>query len=270
MMYATLILWLLGASTAHASLLSAPRLGRLRGGADIDLENDDDVAAAAVDDTPLTEEEVMAKLNQVPTFTVMGKEEGGFVALERREGGRAIAFFIEPEEAKAVLNMTHAAHPELELRLVCIGLGNAFKICKESEEGGEASAAFSEFDGHLRLQTSTQLAQTTEPKLKAMLAAAGMSEGAWQCPVFLCDQMSGGEMVPIFLHPREIRTAWLANDRKEADLPDKFVMLDIRMLVDDMQKPAKGLPWRKVLFVGAEGAAEFANQLQAAVPRPSS
>ena len=76
-------------------------------------------------------------------------------------------------------------------------------------------------------------------------------------------------MVPIFLHPREIRTAWLANDQKEEDLPQKFVMLDIRMVVADMQKPGKGLPWRQVIFVGAEGAAEFANQLIAAVPRPT-
>ena len=67
---------------------------------------------------------------------------------------------------------------------------------------------------------------------------------------------------------REIRSAWLANGQKEEDLPDKFVMLDIRMIVADMQKPGKKLPWSKVSFIGAAGAAEFANELMAAAPKP--
>lgn len=232
---------------------------RFRGGAESD----------EVDDAPLTEEQVMQKLNEIPTFVVMGKE-GGFVALTLREGGRAISFFIEPEEAKAVLNMTREAHPEVEVQLVSVPLGNALKLCEESMQEGEAKEAFSSFDGHLRLQTSSQLLPSVQPQLKAMLAASGVGDDTpWQLPMFLCDQLSGGDILPIFLNPREIRSAWLRNDQKEEDLPEKFVMLDIRMIIADMQKPGKGLPWSKVTFIGAQGGAEFANELMAAMPKPA-
>ena len=30
-------------------------------------------------------------------------------------------------------------------------------------------------------------------------------------------------MLPVFFNPREIKTAWLSNDRKEEDLPNKYV-----------------------------------------------
>ena len=101
----------------------------------------------------------------------------------------AIAFFVEPEEAKAVLNMTMAAHPDSDLRLVSIGLGDAYKLCVRDRDEKQ--------DFAMRLQTSSQLAPEALPKLKAMLAASGMSEGSWQLPVFLCDQMASSEMIPI-------------------------------------------------------------------------
>ena len=81
----------------------------------------------------LTEQQIFDKLNEVPTFGLMStsKESTGFVALTPKGGGRAIVFFLEPEEAKAVLEMNKNAGDEQEtpLRLVCLGLGSALKLC---------------------------------------------------------------------------------------------------------------------------------------------
>ena len=81
----------------------------------------------------LTEQQIFDKLNEVPTFGLMStsKESTGFVALTPKGGGRAIVFFLEPEEAKSVLEMNKNAGDEQEtpLRLVCLGLGSALKLC---------------------------------------------------------------------------------------------------------------------------------------------
>lgn len=251
-----LLLGLLGSGCA--SLLSAPRVGsgslRLRGGAE---------EANGADDRALSMDEITEKLNKVPTFVMMG-EDGGFVALHLREGGRAICFFSEPEEAQAVLNMTREAHPDQAIKLVTIGLGNALKLCKDSEEDEGAKEAFSSFDGHLRVQGPNQIMSSVEPKLKSMLVTAGFEEGSWQFPVFMCEQLVGQEMLPVFLNPREIHAAWKLNNLDPEKLPDKFIMMDVRMMMADMQKEGSGMPWEKVAFIGAEGGAELANNLIAA------
>jgi hypothetical protein len=67
----------------------------------------------------------------------------------------------------------------------------------------------------------------------------------------------------VFLNPREIKEAWKAAGQKEEDAPQKYMMIDIRMLIKDMRSGEKrGIPWDKVRFVGADGAADFANSLQ--------
>jgi hypothetical protein len=132
MLATRVLLLMLGAQLVSASLLSRPPLAaglRLRGG--LDALDDDDEKPADSEGNPgsspgLTDEQILEKLNGIPTFVVMG-QEGGFVALTLREGGRAICFFVEPEEAKAVLNMTQASNTEVPLKLACVGLGNAMK-----------------------------------------------------------------------------------------------------------------------------------------------
>lgn len=258
-MRAFITLALLGA--ADASLLSAPRSRplRFRGG-----DDDGDGEPATKEYEPLTEEQVLEKLNEVPTFVVMsGKDDGGFVALQVKDGGRAICFFTEPEEAKAVLNMTMSAEPGTPLRLACIGLGNALKLCGGLGED-VAKAAFAEFDGDLKLQGFHALVEEVTPQLRTMLGKAGIEEGAWLLPVFLCEELSSEKLFPVFLNPREIHTAW-AEARKsqgleEAAPPNKYGMMDIRMLVADMQKKLD-VPWSNTQLIGAAGAAELANEL---------
>jgi hypothetical protein len=124
----------------------------------------------------------------------------------------------------------------------------------------QAQEAFANFDGTLKLQGSHALVDEVGDKLKAMLDAAGIDQGHWQLPVFMCESLQGPNILPVFLNPREIPAVWEKAGRKAEDLPDKFVMMDIRMLVAEMRKP--DMPWDKVHFVGTKESAEFANELQ--------
>ena len=98
-----------------------------------DVAAEDAMPGEASSSGVLAEQQIFDKLNEVPTFGLMStsKESTGFVALTPKGGGRAIVFFLEPEEAKAVLEMNKNAGDEQEtpLRLVCLGLGSALKLC---------------------------------------------------------------------------------------------------------------------------------------------
>ena len=155
---------------------------RIRGGA----EEDEDAEA-------LSDDQILEKLNAIPTFALMyGEDQTGFVGLEMKQGGKAISFFTDPVEAQAVLNMTSEASPGTPIRLACVGLGNALKLCQRSggffDSTGDdpQSAVFNRFDGALRLAGSHDVVADTAEKLRAMLESAGIAEGDWTFPVFMC------------------------------------------------------------------------------------
>jgi len=134
----------------------------------------------------------------------------------------------------------------------------------------EAKEAFKNFEGDLRLQGDHRLADQA-PKLKRMLKDSGMeaeAESPWTLPVFLVPELISDGLFPVFLNPREIKTAWKAAGQKEEDAPQKYTMIDIRMLIKEKidirmsSGEKRGIPWDKVRFVGADGAADFANSLQ--------
>ena len=95
------------ASDVESSGEDKSRLGlHFRGGAEDDESSGEDTDSTA----PLTREQIVAKLNEVPTFTLIGEEQGGFVALKLADSEKnTICFFTDPEEAKTVLEMMQSA-----------------------------------------------------------------------------------------------------------------------------------------------------------------
>ena len=278
----TCALLLLSARAISASRLSAPRARtsvlRLHGGeADDDLLDDADDGDTKQEKGPLSEEAVMEKLNDVPAFVVMSgndDDDMGFVAVPTADGSQVIYFFTEPDDAKAMLNETAAIKPDLTLRLNSVGLGDALQLCSGFVGGDDDAsfsdrraafaatiAAFAEHNVSLVLQGNRALVEKLGPELERQLSALGIERGAWVFPVFICNEAivnRGADAAPIFLNPREIRTLYPAAVDKEEP---KVGVVDIRMVVSDMR--TKGdVPWSSVRFVGPQGAAEFANELQ--------
>jgi len=243
-------------STSLTSLKVSGNLRRLRGG-------DDEPPTQGPEPVALSRKEITAKLDQVPVFMLVGAE-GGFVALQLKDsGGRAIVFFTEPDEATAVLNMTQASQTgDTKMKLACVGLGTAFKLCGGwSDDTEELKEAFGEFDGTVMIQGSHRLVSELDPKLKEMMQAEGMDEGAYRLPVFICEELQGPAMLPVFMNPRQIVDVWKRSGRPEADLPTQFVVMDLRILVRDMGEPK--LPWDRVQFAASPEAVKLANELQA-------
>lgn len=199
------VLLLLSADAMAMSLQSMRAPLRLRGGDDEDPPN----APVA-----LTREQVIEKLNEIPTFALMGGE--GFVALQLADGsGNAICFFIEPDEAQAVLNhTTTGAASGQNLRLACVGLGTAFRLAKGWPDDDDGNKAFASFDGQVKLQGSHRLVDSVSPKLTEMMESENVDTSSWKLPVFICEELQGPTVLPVFLNPRDIRTTWIAAGRQ--------------------------------------------------------
>mmetsp|Transcript_45643 Transcript_45643/g.126684 ORF Transcript_45643/g.126684 Transcript_45643/m.126684 type:complete len:170 (+) Transcript_45643:129-638(+) len=116
------------------------------------------------------------------------------------------------------------------------------------------------FTGELRLQGNMPLLKETSPRLLELLADAGIDAGAWQLPIFLCEELQSPNILPVFLSPQDLAATWEKSGRTKEELPEGITMMDLRMLVAQMQ--TEDNPWRIVQFVGSQEAYELVSELQ--------
>ena len=283
---------LLLASASAASLssqlgLAAPRrrLDLLRGG---EADEDEPSSLDAAENRGLTRAEIAAKLSEIPAFCVTN--EKGDVAMFRIKGDKgfkaAVLFFLEPDEAKAAMEALQQAMPDTKLKLTLHGLGAAFEHClgwqqiKTSPMAAgvvdQADAAFFASSDpepaktpagetvEMRIVGNHALVNTTKEDMVSLLAQNSIEAGAWTLPVFLCNQLQSKSVFPAFLKPSDLRKTWMAAGRKEEDIPEDIVVVDLRLLVAQMLTDAND--WGRYHLVPSDEAVAFAAELQGAPP----
>ena len=66
--------------------------------------------------SPSTGEEITDKMNAIPAFCIMN-EKGGMVGVRGKDDGKeAVAWFTDPGEAKALLEVMREHNPGVDLR----------------------------------------------------------------------------------------------------------------------------------------------------------
>lgn len=211
-------------------------------------------------------QQVCAKLDQIPTFCVMN-EAGGtkkFVPLcFADEAGvqtpQTCACFIDPDEAKTVLQQAAKAAPDMNLGIGVLPLGKALALA-EGWAVANGTAPFS-------LRASAVLRRKFQPLLARQLEQKGV-DTFWYFPVFMCSELQSETVLPVFLDPDAVAEVW-AKAGKTEPVPTRLVCLDLRLVAQQMLKPfhaSGGADWSIVRFVGTErGWKEVEAGLDAAI-----
>jgi len=213
-------------------------------------------AAAAVVSKPLptglTPQQVVEKLNDIPTFAVMHETPKGrkFVPLHFKEdaedkGLSSCAFFAEPYEAKHALLQAKKQHPDMNLAIGVMPLGKAYALAVGWAEAGSQKVPFT-------LRAEPKMAKQLRPLLKQQLEVAKLPTH-WHFPVFMCEEIQSATVLPVFLTREGLASTWKALG-KEGPPPTQVTVTDLRIVVEEMQKGFKetGCDWSIVRFLGSE------------------
>ena len=131
----------------------------------------------------LTREEIVAKLNRVPTFAIVDGEER--VLPITTESGADICWFTDAAEAQELLELTKAANPDVAVHLAVTPLGEAFIKCNgwpDAEDGEEEQGA-SYVAGTLKIRGTRKVVDANAEALQQQQRAQGITPGAWVLPV---------------------------------------------------------------------------------------
>ena len=257
-------------SAAHTALLQA--VGLAGDAATAAAAEAAAYSTAAAASASLSREEITAKLNAVPTFALLNKDDE-VVMMQNDDGTEACLWFIDPGEAEATLAAATAANPDVEgLHLGVSPLGMAFSTCGgwiheegASGKGGAPSApaaANGGFDGELRLQGSSPIVNKLAPQLREQLHAQGLEAGGWQLPIFACDELQSPSAMPMFFSHADVSAAWELSGRLREDVPEQLTVMDLRLLVHQMET-SDAFPWAVVQFLCSPAAAELAHKARA-------
>ena len=206
--------------------------------------------------TPLSRQEIAAKLDTMPTFCLVNAETKSFVSIrlqdEEGHGEECCPFWVEPLDAKAALAQAMKQRPEVTLGMGTIPLGRAFAL---SEGWAEAEGGF-----NFRLKAHAQVERQLRPMLTKQLEQQGLPT-AQVFPIFMCEELTTDTVMPCFLSRAEMVSTWEAAMKqagKQGGPPAQMTVLDLRILVRRMQ--AGGMDWSILRFVGTDRAYEAAQE----------
>eukprot|EP00966_Prymnesium_polylepis_P054997 1271298-Prymnesium_polylepis.1 len=149
----------------------------------------------------LSRQQIVEKLNQIPTFAVVNAQKQLVpINMDTEDSADSVAWYTDHTDAKGALAVAKAQNPDDELRLGVTPLGAAFAMV----QGWTASNAASP----LRLQPSQLLATTFAGVLQEQLETQGIDAGGWRMPIFSCDELQSPRMLPLFLSRADLAATW--------------------------------------------------------------
>jgi len=208
----------------------------------------------------LTRDEIVEKLNAVPTFCILNGESN-IVGLQdtERPGLEVCWWFTDAEDGKEALAAAKANNPDVPgLHLGVTPLGIAFALANGWAE--------TSFYGDMRLGGSREPwggGQDVGPMLREQLQSEGLEAGGWQLPVFCTDELQSPTAMPVFLSRKALVEAWVTSGRKIGDLPANLTMMDVRLLVHQMQTDGV-FAWSTVHFLTSRACVNLVQESRAA------
>lgn len=200
----------------------------------------------------LSRDQVVEKLNGIPTFAIMHDTESGkkFVPMMFKEdkedaGVTSCAFFVDPHEAKHSLEQAKSQHPDMNLVIGVMPLGKAYALCVGWATSAQQRVPFT-------LRAANPAAKQMRPILKKQLEVQGLP-AYWHFPVFLCEELQSDTCLPVFLSKEGLLDVW-AGAGKGTEPPTSMTVTDLRIIVSEMQKGFRetGCDWSIVRFLGTE------------------
>ena len=208
----------------------------------------------------LSREEIVSKLNRVPTFAIVDGDD--HVLPITTESGADICWFIDAAEAKELLELTKAANPDVAVHLAVTPLGEAFVKCNgwPDAEGDEEEQGASYVGGKLKLRGTRKVVDANEEALRSQQQAQGIAPGAWVLPVYCHDDFQTPQMMPLFFSAADLQAGWIRSGRAADAVPEDLPVMELRVLVKQMAE-TDVFDWSIFTFVSSEAAYALAQEL---------
>jgi len=194
---------------------------------------------------PLSAQEVVKKLDNIPVFHLMNSRNQIFPVPDSK-GEIAVRWYLDPDEANSALISMQVLNPDTPLQLGVTPLGTAYAFCSGWATSGAKHP--------LRLMPSRVVVAALAQEL-----GAEPDESAF--PVFGCDELTSARIRPFWTSAEDVRATWISAGRTEADFPDKLTVISMSTLVK-LAMTANSFDGRTLMLIASPKATAMAQKLQ--------
>jgi len=184
----------------------------------------------------LTREEIQEKLNEIPVFSVVDAQENIVPTLVERGEPASLVYYIDLNEAHAVLAELRVQHPGHNLTIGIDPLGTVFALTKEWVDSGAPSDA---------------------PKLHIQAPRGAIATSKMgPCPLFFSREFELTAGTPIFVRRADLLSLWVTLGRP-ADKPPVIVVTELSALVVAMETEDQQVNWERMRLYPSPDSIEY-------------
>lgn len=209
----------------------------------------------------LSHEEIISKLNRVPTFAIVDGEDN-VIPIPTETGEEEVCWFTDAAEAKDLLELTRAANPDVQIHLAVTPLGEAFSKCGGwPDANGEKNEESESRTGRkLKLCGPRKVVETNAEALRSQQQAQGIEPGGWVLPIYCSDDFQTDQLMPMFFSTEDLQAGWVRSGRDQITVPENMAVMELRVLVKQMAE-TDIFNWSIFQFVSSEAAYKLAQEL---------
>lgn len=194
---------------------------------------------------PLTKQEMVDKLDNIPTFHLMNDESKIF-PVPNEHGEIAIRWYLDVDDANSALVAVQVLNPDVQLQLGVTSLGTAFALTQGWAPNGSTFP--------LKLMPSSVVLNALTQQMQATPDSSTF-------PIFTCDELSSARVRPFWTSAEDVRATWIAADRSPETFPAELTVLDISAVIQ-LAMNNNSFDGRSIMFIASEKATDKAAQLQ--------
>jgi hypothetical protein len=232
------------------------------------------LALAVLPAQALSEQQLVAKLNAVPAFTII--DEKGNPLLLTPKSDKEVAylnFYLDADLVKQAMEAFKKQNAQAagKYRVGVTSLGQAFKVATEQQKKKDNKVRFQFLSGSQDLRSATELAKKQNPELKAFqgvpifFASGGTKQG------ILTLKREGKEYLPMFFSKADLDRNLDELKKSRKDLPSALnvQVATLDSVVGTILGGKNDADSEKITFLPSRAALQYAQVVQKNNPAPA-
>ncbi|AGY57471.1 Tic22 family protein [Gloeobacter kilaueensis] len=224
-------------------------------------------SVAALPVLALSEDQLVAKLNAVPVFTIIDAKGSPLLLIPKQQKDIGILnFYLDSTLAQQAIKLVKDQNPDKGkvYQVASTALGRAYTAIKQEREKKDSKVRFQFLSSPASIQYAYQVAKKKDPNLKNFQGVPVFFLTGGDRRGILTLKRNGQEFLPMFFSEVDLQRNLAALRKGRSDLPGNLSVevATLDSVVGTMLSGQSDKDAEKITFIPSRAALEYAKTLQ--------
>ncbi|UFP96185.1 Tic22 family protein [Gloeobacter morelensis] len=215
----------------------------------------------------LSEDQLVAKLNLVPVFTIADAKNTPLLLVPKNDKNTAVLnFYLDPALAKQAMQVVKTQNPDKNktYRVAITSLGQAYKVAKDEQKKQSAKVRFQFLSSPKSVEYATEFFRKKDPNFKTFQGVPVFFLSGGSGNGILTLKREGQEYLPMFFSEVDLQRNLLELRKVRSDLPKNLSVeaTTLDSIVGTILNGKNDNDSQKITFIPAKDALDYVKTVQ--------